>query len=253
MKRKVSGIGGSVAARGVVAKGLLAVLVGLASACGPSISTQVRYDMQAFDQNENKQTKDGITVENKPVKEMPANFYATVEDCTRPPNQDGSPAMTNVQFPAVGQLWYQVAITNDTEHVVRLNSVIVRLFDPAGNQWESLTKDELVSEFQVNFPCPSGNKAVSKFRSIKLIERNAEILPHTTITGWLAFKPTDWRIPGMWKLAVYEVPIATDDAGKVTKTTRFEFRQVVKKFIDTYRQEGMFSSPKLVDTKEVTD
>lgn len=213
--------------------------------------------MQAFDKAENSQTKDGITVENKPVKELPSTFYATVQDCY----QDGRPAvdqagqriMAKVQFHRTGQLWYQVAITNGTEHVVRLNSVVMRLFDPAGNQWEPLSKDELASEFQANFPCPSANQALTQFRSVKLIDRNSEILPHTTLTGWFAFKPTDWRVPGMWKLAVYEVPVAVDDAGRVTKTTRFEIRQVVKKFIDTFRKEGAFSSPQLVDSKEVTD
>jgi hypothetical protein len=42
------------------------------------------------------------------------------------------------------------------------------------------------------------------------------------------------------------------DAGQVTKTTRFELRGVLKKFIDTYKQEGMFKPKVLVDSKEVT-
>lgn len=226
-------------------------------ACGPSISTQTRFDMQPFNKDENRQVKDGITIENKPVKELPPAFFTTVQACTEEggPARDeaGRPVMTKVQYAMPGQLWYQVAITNDTEHVVRLSSVVVRMFDPAGNQWEPMSKDDLASEFQGSFPCPSANQALTTFRAVKLITRDAEILPHTTITGWFAFKPTDWKIPGVWKLAVYEVPIAVDEAGKVTKTTRFEIRQVVKKFVDTYRQEGAFAERKLVESKEVTD
>lgn len=73
------------------------------------------------------------------------------------------------------------------------------------------------------------------------------------MTSWLAFQPPSWPIPGMSKLAIYEVPVAVNEAGGVTKTTRFEIREVVKKFVDTYRQENPFAPKKLAESKEATD
>ncbi len=47
-------------------------------------------------------------------------------------------------------------------------------------------------------------------------------------TRYVSFLPRisiSMSVPGMWKLAVYEIPTKVDDTGKVTKTARFEFRQ----------------------------
>ena len=71
-----------------------------------------------------------------------------------------------------------------------------------------------------------------------------------TFTGFMVFAPPSLKIPGTWKLALYDVPVATDPAGKPTKTTRFELRSVMKKMVDTYRQASPFSQPKLVRSKE---
>ena len=88
---------------------------------------------------------------------------------------------------------------------------------------------------------------------VKIFDRNNEVLPKTTVTGWMFFKPAKVLMPGTWKLAVYEVPVVTDDAGRVTKTTKFDLRTVVKKFVDTYRSEGMFSESKLVKSEEAPE
>lgn len=239
---------------------LLLVTSLLAMACGPQISKQVRYEWQDYNAAESKQTSEGITVENKPVKEFPPTFYVTVQDCdknTGSPYVDDykKPVMAKVPVTAPGQFWFQVAVTNNTDHVVRLNSVVIRFFDPASNQFEPLSKDDIAADYSsTRGAClVQASQGTSQIKSIKLVDRNAELLPNTTITGWLAFKPDKLDIPGVWKLSIYEVPVATDEAGKVTKTTKFEIRQVVKKFVDTYRSENAFSPSKLVETQEVTD
>lgn len=233
------------------------IIVAILFGCGPTTFTQIRYELKPFDEKEGKQSKEGVTVEVSLMKEMPPPFYATVQGCNEQgqPEVDyaGRPVVRNVALHNDTQLWYRFAFTNGTDHVIRFNSVVIRLFDPAGNQWEPLTKDDLMADFLANFPCPAGQQVVSQFRTIKIIDRNAEILPDTTLTGWLAFKPADWRIPGIWKLAIYEVPVATGKAGKVTRTTRFEYRFVIKKFAETYRQESPFAKPQLVESHEVSD
>lgn len=224
--------------------------------CGVSTLTQVRMDWKPYDKNEFKQEKEGLIVELKDTKKLPESFFADVQAYNEYGqalvNSEGRPTLEKVCLSFSGQWWDQVAITNQTDHVIRLNSIVIRLFDPAGNQDEPLSKDDLISYFLSNRPYPSSYQAVERFKLIKLIDRNLEILPNSTITGWLAFKPASMEIPGIWKLAIYEVPVKFNEAGQVTKTTRFEIRIKGKKFIDTYEEEFMGKRRK-VDSQEVTD
>jgi len=48
----------------------------------------------------------------------------------------------------------------------------------------------------------------------------------------------------------YEVPVEVDDAGRVTKTTHFDMRTIVKKYVDTWQVEA-FKDDKLLNTEEV--
>lgn len=227
------------------------------SGCGPIVSQQTRFEWKPYDKNEYKQEKDGVIVEIKERKEFPDTFYAQVQACNEYGQPlittDQTPVMEKVKFASANQYWEQLAITNNTDHVLRLNQVVIRLFDPAGNQNEPISKDDLIAQFSANRPCTSSNQAVNQFRLIKIIDRNVEILPSTTFTGWLAFTPPSLQTPGIWKLAVYEVPAKVDESGKVTKTTKFELKTFLKKYSETYRQEGVFEPKKLMESKEVTD
>jgi len=239
--------------------GLLLATSLLASACGPQISKQVRYEWSVFDQAETKQEREGLTVETKLVdKDFPPTLYAVVQNCNTSTGAllvgpDGKPSMFQIQLAGPNQRWYQVALTNNTDHVVRLNNVIVRLFDPAGNQYEPFSKEDLATDLTRSWPCPTASIAAQQYKVIKLLDRNAEMLPNTTTTGWIVFKPASLGILGVWKLAIYEVPVATDEAGKVSKTTKFETRTVVKKFVDTYRRENLMAPDELVESQEVTE
>lgn len=236
-----------------------AIIIGMVAmvGCGPSIRTSTRLDWKPYDANEYRQSKDGIVVENREVKELPAQFFATGQACNASgvplTNQQGEPVMERFSIARQGQLWFQLAITNENEHVVRLNSVVIRTFDPAGNQIEPTSKEDAIATLQANRPCPSTLQAGAGFRLLKFIDRNVELLPGTTTTGWLLMQPPSIQLPGTWKLALYDVPTATDPAGNITRKTRFELRTVVKKYVDTFRREGPFDPEKLVETKEVTD
>lgn len=229
----------------------------LTTACGPQITKKTRFDWRPYNQTEDLQTSDGVTVENKRLKSFPSSFFAETQMCNRSGellNEQGKPVIGKVAFHQQGQVWFQLAVTNDTDHIIRMNRTVIRYFDPAGNQFEPLSKDDLMSDFMdAALACPSHVKLSNRFKRIKLLDGSTEILPKTTVTGWVAFRPDSLEIPGMWKFSLYEVPVATDEAGKVTKTTNFDIRSVVKKYVDTYRSEDGFSAPKLVSSKEVTD
>lgn len=225
--------------------------------CGPVTSTQTRIEMKHFDEKESRQEKDGLIVEDKQLKEFPDSFYVQLQACNDNGSlqiQGGEPVVEKVGLMSPGQMWYNLAISNNTEHVLRFNAAVVRLFDPAGNETEPMTKDDIFSALQARRPCSTTAQAQSKVNLMKLFDRShAELLPGSTLTTWLAFRPPSVTVPGIWKLAFYEVPVAVDESGKVTKRTRFELRSVAKKFIDTYQADSPFSPVKLVKSEEVTE
>lgn len=242
---------------------IFSMLVATIAGCGPTTRTAMRMGYKPYDVKEYRQTKDGLTVENKELKELPSQFFANGQAC----NDQGvpvfkadlagkatnEPEIQKFSFLAPGQQVYQVAITNENENVVRLNSAVIRLFDPAGNALEPVSKEDAVSELIARRPCASTNVAVAQFKTIKFLDRNVELLPKMTWTGWLVFQPASNAMPGIWKLALYDLPTQTDPAGNVTRRTRFELRTVSTKYIDTYVRAGPFEPEKLTKSEEAKD
>jgi hypothetical protein len=243
-----------------------AVFAALASTlvgCGPTTRTAMRLEWKPFDGNEYRQSKDGLTVEERELKELPPQFFATGQRCdengipmfktTLDGKRTSEPEVERFGILAPGQLVYQVAITNENEHVVRLSSAVIRLFDPAGNQNEPLTKDDLVAARLASRRCPSTQEAMAQLRTVKLLDRNVELLPKMTWTGWVVFQPPAVTVPGTWKLAFYDLPTQTDPAGNVTRRTRFELRTVVVKYIDTFQTDGFLKPERLVKSEKAED
>ena len=207
-------------------------------------------------EGDSRQEKEGIIAELKHIKNFPAPFFATVQKCNQYGQliitRDGNPVLEQVSFARPGQFWELVALTNQTNHVIRLNTVAIRVFDPSGNQLEPLSKDDLGARLLGERPCISSQQALNQFRAIKVFDRNMEIVPSTTTEFWVAFNPPAADMPGVWKYAIYDVPVKVDEAGRTTKATRFEMRVVATKFIDTYTRDSPFAQPRLVGTKEVS-
>ena len=231
-------------------------MVVFVAGCGPKNFSKTRIGFKPFDAKEFRQEKSGLIIENKEVKTLPAQFFASVQACNRRGqalvDQTGAAITERIALVAPGQMWFKVAISNNTEHVVRLNRSVTRLFDPAQNQLEPLSKEDLTGDLMAARPCPTTAAATPHLGRIKLLKRDAEVLPHTTYTGWLAFRPLDRAMPGIWKLALYELPVEVDATGNPTKTTRFELRSVATKYVDHYTKKP-FSQPVLVRTEELSE
>jgi hypothetical protein len=240
---------------GIVIRAFALVLLATTVACGPQISKKTRLSWAPFDSNEFHQTRSGVTVENKEVKEFPASMVVQTPACGANGvpifDEKAQPVVEKATFAQPGQVWYQVSVTNDTDHILRLGSTVIRLFDPAGNQIEPLGKDDVLAEFVGN--CLLRGQSADRLRLVKFLDRNVEIVPKTTVTAWLAFHPPSADVPGTWKLALYELPVEMDDAGKVTRTERFEVRSIVKKFEDTFQADSPFEEARLVGTQELTE
>ena len=237
------------------AVGLL-LLVLFISGCGPATFTQRRIVFEGVSSADNRQEKDGVVAELKYEKDVPASFFARVQAC----NAAGilmidafkNPVIETVRLSHPGQYWQQVALTNNTDHVLRMNSVVIRLFDPAGTQIEPLNWSDLQSALTVQRPCVTTAQALQLFRVNKIFDRNMEIVPGSVATFWIPFRPPSMAMTGVWRFTIYEVPVLVDSAGRPARTTRFDMRVVAKQFEDTFRRDNPLAPAILLESKEVS-
>ncbi|GEM_PF-3247492 len=227
----------------------------LSSACSPMTFTRTVMDWQPYDHNEMSQRKSGVVAQLKWITpgSLPSDFYFRVQACNRYGqllvDQLGHPVFENVSPASNQQMWEKIALTNNTRHVIRLNQVVIRLFDPNGNQIRPLTRNDVASAFLQRRPCSSSNIALDEFRRINIFNRNLEVVPGTTSTFWVAFPTVAANLPGVWKFALYEVPVRVDATGRATKTTQFDIRMVAKEVVETYRAANIFAPSVLVSAK----
>ena len=224
--------------------------------CGPSLSTSVRTETAFAPGNTGTLSQDGLTIEVPNLTQVPEVFRIETAAC----DSNGNPVadtMTTITALSASAELYQLKITNQTDHVVRLQGAVIRLFDPAENQIEPQTKEEVVatasrpSSLAKQGACPTAAaKITDALTTVRFIGPNTELLPGTTTTGYLSFLPTNTGLPGTWKLSLYEIPVKVDAAGTAVAKTRFDFVYLRKKIQDTYSQELM-GERKLVSTKEV--
>ena len=163
--------------------GALGLLIGVAG-CGPATFTRKTIVWEPFDARENRQQRDNVTVELKFVDSLPPSFFASAARCDGLGriivDKNGRPTMEQISLGTNDQVWQQVAVTNDTQNVIRFNGVVVRLFDPAGTQYNVLTKTDLQAALLSKRPCPSTQQALGIFAANPIFDRNIEIVPGTT-------------------------------------------------------------------------
>lgn len=246
--------------RARVACGATLATVLLLAACGTATYTRTRTEFSPASPADSRQEKDGIVAEIKFAQrsQLPPSFTATVQACDRVgalafDKQSGRPIEEKVPLMRPGQYWEQLAITNNTNHVLRMNSVVIRLFDPSGGQYEPMNWGDLQTELMGLRPCPSTAVAINQFRVNKVFDRNMEIVPGSTSTFWVPFRPASMSMTGVWRFAIYEVPVRVDDAGRALKTTQFDIRVVSKQIVDTYSQASPLEPAKLVSSRDVSD
>lgn len=238
----------------------LAGLVFLLAACGPATFTRTRTVYEPVSAADSRQEKDGVVTELKfgQRSELPASFTATVQACDQVgmlmvDKATGRPIAEQVRLSRPGQYWEQVALTNNTDHVIRMNSVVIRLFDPAGSQYEPLSWGDLQNEMLGVRPCASTNVALNQLRVNKVFDRNMEIVPNSTSTFWVPFRPASMAMTGVWRFTIYDVPVKLDAAGMPTRKTQFDMRVASKQVVDTFYQASMLEPARLVSSRDASD
>jgi len=250
---------------------LVILLLGpvLFAGCGPVITTSFTYRWEDVDK---EQLRDlgYVSIEN--VKLDPSRLPPSIT--TRVPrtakNQQGELVYVVASdkslfldehsvFPP-GTSFYGLTITNKTDHVIRLTSAVIRLFDPAGSDYSPITKQDLSAlwddQFPPSYPLATADRTSyallqKSINNLKLVTPQVELLPNVPFTGYLAFQPNDPQLTGVWKLSIYDIPVEVDPAGIVKKTVKTEFNSSLEKWKYTYEAKNMMSKKELRGKEKV--
>lgn len=144
--------------------------------------------------------------------------------------------------PLAGLHIREVAIYNDSAHILPLNRVQAVLVDAAGNDNESLSKRAIRRMVRRARPCPSTDGVFAELRGLRMLGGNIRILPGRSARVLMAFPGIDIRILGGWTLELHGVPVEIDAAGNVARVAAFSFPLVARGYRETVemRRESLF-------------
>lgn len=249
--------------------GVMLIAAVTITACGPSFSTIRRYQTAYANPADKEQNKGSLVVKIPPPSmkplEVPSAFVGVKVKVDRTGkvevDEKGNPLLVNEELvpwkysketSAYYRYWvWEVRLNNTTDHVIKLQGSVIRMFDPADNEVEALSRDDLQSEIPLvldgqQFRMLPENQ--TKFKRLRMADQNLELLPGRETVAYLVF-PNNGMV-GTWKLALYDITTETDDAGKPKSKVRFEFNIDQKVYADTYKAEG-FDQPVLISTEEI--
>lgn len=196
--------------------------------------------------------RDGLSIEVKPItmenyKKFPKIFtpsYSYREI------KSGDQLMGG-DFLLLSPPAFELTITNTTGHTIAFSKASIKLQDDAGERYDVSMKSDILDEldnYQSTFTAAGYSFDLipikTKIKTLKIIDRNFEILHGTTEKGYLTFnlgiqKPRDYEnflvAKNYLKVMLYELPIKTDEAGNITKTTNFDFIFDVSAKTDTLK------------------
>ncbi len=225
------------------------------SACGPRVFTRTKMEHEPYKEKETSQTKSGITIENNGSIDWTI-FTHKLQKCDPETgkmivNSYGDPVMEKRYILPEEVYVDKLSITNNLDHVVRLNKTVFSLFDPADNRYNAQNKDSLCAALKTERPCPNTSQLCNQLSRIKMLTKNTELLPKRTEALYLIFTPQDTDIPGIWELTLYDIPVEVDDAGRPIETVNFKFRTEAKRFRVKYRQE-FGAQPEVIKKEEIS-
>lgn len=198
---------------------------------------------------EEEMTQEGLTVRVIPIAiDSVQNFpqiwrNVSVTQAAQNPNTGAAQAQTEQVGIAVVPLpAFQVHITNNTGHIVRLTTAVFRLQNNVGKKFRTFSTAQELIAWNMGYlasavPDPTvqnqlGPQIQSAANGLQLLSRSVELLKGDEWTGYLVFnmqttKPSDYMdimaSTERFTLRLAEIPIETNDAGEVSKTTEFTF------------------------------
>ncbi len=201
------------------------------------------YDIVAADDNERKQEKSNVIIEDQGEVEdliQPVR----VQDCigahylyeeTEYRDRNGqirirrTPVMVDVD-PLQGVYVRRLRVTNNTSNVLRLNRADAVMVDAAGNDNEMADFQILAQNIKASLPCPSGDAVARTLRPLKILGADVRIRPGRETTFYAMFLNVDKSIVGDWVLELNDFPVETNQVGDVSRVEAFKFLLVSKGF-----------------------
>jgi len=213
---------------------LMAAVTGCASSNPNQNYAKIWYEFEPFRAHEWKNKAEGISIAASALLEVPDEFSQSMPMCTETGLSDPEEREV-VGFLPPGSLVFKASITNHSDHVIRIPLAVASLLDPNDAQFDALSRDDIRSRFALRDPCHAKSPDVAfTIDQLNLISRDRELLPNRTTTGYVAFLPRDNRLPGVWTLAFYDMPLSTDATGMTLKTAHLDMRVRLRKHADIF-------------------
>jgi len=142
---------------------------------------------------------------------------------------------------------FELNITNNTGHIIKLNRLVSKLKDDAVETYDTMLKSDIIDaieNYSQSWVSKGGGKMLNpaplkaKAQSLKIIDNNFELLPGFTSKGYLVFNfgydfLTQSNFNSYYenflsskqylKVLLFEIPVEMDEAGITKKTTNFTF------------------------------
>lgn len=211
---------------GVLGLGLF--LVG----CGPKPKPVMGFFLDINKDSLEQVEKDGIRISVKAItmenySDFPRIFTSLAAETPEGPT---TVPWIDVNIPA-----FELTISNNTGHVLKLSRAVIKLQDDLGTLYDPSTKTDLEAMADAHAQLLAGRQvridlpaAKGRIKALKLADQGLELLPGIPEKVFSTFNYPEE--PGSFlagrsslKLMLYEIPVLTNDAGEVTKTTNFEF------------------------------
>ncbi len=193
---------------------------------------------------EQEVTSEGLTVTLTPIAEDNAKDLPQIEKVLRWKRTTATGGSVQTQnmmattrilpLPA-----FQVRIANNTGHVIRLTTAIFRLENNVGKKWQTFGSIEELGAWNMSMLNQAGvdpselgvlyQQEAAALGGLQMLTRSVELLKGDEWVGYLAFNFGSTSYEELmnnterFTLRLAEIPIETNDAGQVTKTTEFTF------------------------------
>lgn len=207
--------------------------------CGPGvIHTSISNpSLRATADSESEVTHDGLTISVRPITWENGRTFSSIFRTFTGHTARGT--VTAGPGPIAPLPAFEVRIVNHTGHVVRFTQSIIRLSDNLSRQYQLMANaGELDAWAQsawheaLAYDPGIGTQITSAIGSLQLFTRNTELLNGDEWVGYAVFTvpastDAEYRtlLDSLTRLTlrIAEVPVETDDAGTVSRTTEFTF------------------------------
>ncbi len=229
---------------------ILSLFIALIAGCfGPVTKAYIRSTFDEVEKDQNRVSKSDVTITAKALvgegKDSVPSFFVSYATKDKYGNVENN--RSNI-FLFKDLIVFEVQIENHTKHVLRMLGTVVNLIDPTSNTHSPLTQGDIMS-FWSGYA--GASEVARQVENIKFINSNMEILPGYSTKGYLVFRKDFTETPGVYKLALFDLTTKVDNIGNPTEKTAFEFRYAVKQFRDTYEEDILAGSKKLLSSEEI--